>query len=202
MGSNHCFFPWSGSPNKLPVLAPPPGGIPGGGCLWGPPIGIPPGGIPPGGLFYGYPPGGIPMFGGGPPGLGYPKFCPPGGGFLFDKSDSYLIGGYCHDPPPLDDPSPPVLGLRLFYSSSLLLFIDSRRSYSSNSSSPKAVFVISGSLWRTLIAFFIVSSVELSCFLSSVTLSGSPSCLVRASFLLIYAYNSNWSLSWEALTRK
>lgn len=55
----------------------------------------------------------------------------------------------------------------------------SRFNSSASSSSPNAVFVISGSLWSTLIAFLRVSKVLLRDLLSSVTLSGSPNDLVR-----------------------
>ena len=73
-----------------------------------------------------------------------------------------------------------------FASSSLFLYIESILNCSSNSSSPKAVFVMSGSLESTLIAFLRVSRVAFSDFLSSATLSGSPKDLVKDSFLLIY----------------
>lgn len=51
-------------------------------------------------------------------------------------------------------------------------------------------------------AFLSVSKVEFNDFLSSVTLSGSPNYLVKASFLLICSYNANYSLSYDAFTKK
>lgn len=147
-------------PKRFPVLGPgPPRGPPGPpGLTPGPTPGPPiggPVGLTPPG---GIPPGGIPP--GGPPMGGFGRICCAiccGGG---------LLTGFLS-------------------CSSLLFCMDSAFSASSSSSSPNAVFVISGSLERTLIAFFKVSFVLMSCFLSSATLSGSPRDLLSYSFLLI-----------------
>jgi len=170
------------------------------------PVGAPRGPVGRGyGCIPGGPPAPVPI---GPVGLTFPWGGGPFIGFYIMVLD--LFWGYCccWPPPELElkdwfGPLPPAfLSPIFFYSSSFLLCMASYRSSDSSSSSPKAVLVISGSLWRTLMAFFKTSRVELRDFLSSATRSGSPSDFEKDSFLLICEYNSNWSLSWEDFTRK
>jgi len=175
------------SPKRLPVypgLGCPPMLLLGGILLGGGPLFI--FGLPPiFGLLPGFPVGGGPLFI-----LGFPPIF----GLLPILFGPLLYTGWGKSPPclllPGWPPPPPLLsdGLDL----SLICYC---LSSSWSSSSPNAVLVISGSLVRILTAFLRVSKVPLSDFLSSVTLSGSPNCLVSDSFLLMLAYSSNWSLS-------